>query len=102
MENKCNNCHIEAEWQGRYNLATKRFDDALQKAINITMLAIIISLVCIIITVIMGLCVIKFINSFEYVEETIYSVEQDGKGTNTAVIGDENEVKVNGTNNRSD
>jgi hypothetical protein len=37
--------------------------------------------------------VIKFINSFEYVEETTYSIEQDGQGINTAVIGGEsNEV----------
>lgn len=39
--------------------------------------------------------VIKFVNDFEYVEETVYSVEQDGNGTNTAVIDSKNsEVNI--------
>lgn len=42
--------------------------------------------------------VINFINGFEYVEETTYSIEQDDKGINTAIIGGErNEVSVYGT-----
>jgi hypothetical protein len=35
-------------------------------------------------------------SDFEYVEETTYSIEQD-RGINTAIIGEENEVSINGT-----
>jgi len=81
-------------------MAVKRFDKSLNKALAATMIAVIVSLICIIITAFLGLYVIKFINSFEYVEETTYSIEQDDQGINTAVIGGDNEVNVNyGTEN---
>ena len=96
MENKqCYNCHIEAEWQKHYILAVQRFDKSLNKALAVTVIAVVVSLICIIITAIFGMKVIKFINSFEYVEETTYSIEQDDQGINTAVIGGDNEVNVN-------
>lgn len=98
MDNKCFNCHIEAEWQKHYILAVQRFDKSLNKALAVTMIAVIVSLICIIITAFVGMKVINFINSFEYVEETSYSIEQDGEGINTAIIGGEsNEVNVYGT-----
>lgn len=99
MENKqCYNCHIEAEWQKHYILAVQRFDKSLNKALAITMIAVVVALICIIITAFFGMKVIKFINSFEYVEETTYSIEQDDKGINTAIIGGgESEVNIYGT-----
>lgn len=64
------------------------------------MIAVIVSLICIIITAFVGMKVINFINSFEYVEETSYSIEQDGEGINTAIIGGEsNEVKYGAEDN---
>lgn len=78
-----------------YNMASKRFDKALQKAINLTMLAIMVSLFCLVLTAAMLMYVIKFVKDFEYVEETVYSVEQDGNGINAAVIDSENsEVNI--------
>jgi hypothetical protein len=78
-----------------YNMASKRFDKALQKAINLTMLAIMVSLFSLILTAAMLMYVIKFVNEFEYVEETVYSVEQDGDGVNAAVIDSKNsEVNI--------
>lgn len=78
-----------------YNTASKRFDKALQKAINLTMLAIMVSLFSLILTAAMLMYVIKFVNEFEYVEETVYSVEQDGEGINAAVIDSKNsEVNI--------
>lgn len=98
--NKCYECHVEAEWQKHYLLAVKRFDKSLNKALAVTMIAVIVSLICIVITAFIGMYVIRFINSFEYVEETTYSIEQDEKGINTAIIGGENEVTIdNGTDN---
>ena len=100
MDKQCYNCHIEAEWQKHYLLAVQRFDKSLNKALAATMIAVIVSLVCIIITAFLGLYVIKFINSFEYVEETTYTIEQDDEGINAAIIGGEsNEVNINGTEN---
>lgn len=97
--NKCDNCYIEAEWQNRYIMASQRFDKALQKALAATMIAVIVSLICIIITAFMAMKTMKFINSFEYVEETTYQIEQDDEGINTAIIGESNEVNINGTEN---
>lgn len=100
MSTKCSNCHVEAEWQKHYILAAQRFDKSLNKALAVTMIAVIVSLICIIITAFTAMKIINFINEFEYVEETTYSIEQDGKGINTAVIGGEsNEVNINGTEN---
>lgn len=85
-------------------MAVKRFDKSLAKAMTVTMVSVIVMLVCIIITAYLGMKVIQFISTFEYVEETTttISVEQDENGINTAVIGGEsNEVKVNGTENHS-
>ena len=99
MENKqCYNCHIEAEWQEHYILAVRRFDKFMNKTLAMTMIAVVVAFICIIITAFFGMKVIKFINSFEYVEETTtYSIEQDDDGINTAVIGESNEVNVYGT-----
>ncbi len=96
MDKQCKSCYIEAEWQNRYNLAVKRFDKSIQKAMTITMIAVIVALICVIITACLGMKVIKFMSDFEYVEETTYSIEQD-RGINTAIIGEENEVNINGT-----
>ena len=95
---KCYNCHLESEWQEHYIMAVKRFDSNLQKATAVTMISVIVMLICIIITALTLMHVIKFINDFEYVEETAYSIEQDSEGINTALIGGEsNEVKIYGT-----
>ncbi len=96
MDKQCKSCYIEVEWQNRYNLAVKRFDKSIQKAMSITMIAVIVALICVIITAYLGMKVVKFMSDFEYVEETTYSIEQD-RGINTAIIGEENEVNINGT-----
>lgn len=101
MENKhCFNCHVEAEWQKHYIMAVKRFDKSLNKALAVTMVSVIMMLICLVITAYLCMKVISFINEFEYVEETTYSIEQDGQGINTAVIGGEgNEVNYGTENN---
>ena len=96
---KCTTCAIEAEWRDRYLIAEKRFDKAIRQAELITLLAVAAALICFIVTVFFSMKVIDFINSFEYVEEIAYSIEQDDEGTNTAIIGSENEVVINGTDN---
>lgn len=95
-EKKCTEC--SAEWRERYLMAEQRFDAALQKAVFVELVSAVVALLCIITTVLFGLRTLSFIASFEYVEETNVEIEQDS-GTNTAVIGDENEVFINGTEN---
>ena len=92
---KCKSCVIEAEWRERYLIAEKRFDKALRQAELITLLAVVVALASFIVTVFYGMNVMTFINDFEYVEETTYTIEQDDQGFNTAIIGGEgNEVKI--------
>lgn len=93
----CNRCN--SEWQERYIIAAERFDKALNKAIIVSLISAIIALICIIITIFYGIRIQNFISTFEYVEETEVEIEQN-EGINTAVVGDENEVKIkNGTEN---
>ena len=97
---QCNECYVEAEWQKRYIMAVKRFDKSMQKAMTITMISVIVMLICIIITAYCGMKVVYFINSFEYVEETEFSIKQDDEGINAAILGGEsNEVRIYGTDN---
>ena len=94
---KCTEC--SAEWRERYIMAEQRFDAALQKAIFVEMISAIIALLCIFATILFGVKTMRFINSFEYVEETTYEIEQDS-GINTAVFGEDNEVTVYGAENQ--
>ena len=85
---KCDVCTRDKEWHERYNLATERFDRAIRTALTVTIISLCVMMICIILTTMCLAQTIKFIDSFEYVEETI--VEQDGAGKNIAVlIGDD-------------
>lgn len=83
---ECKEC--SQEWQKRYNLAVQRFDKALSTAMTVTIIALCITLICVIISAVCLGQTIKFIEGFEYVEETI--VSQDGNGQNIAVLVDGN------------
>lgn len=82
---RCNVC--QQEWKERYNLSVQRFDRQINRCMAITVVAVIISMFCIIITALCVAKTIQFINSFEYVEETL--IEQDGNGKNIAVLVDQ-------------
>lgn len=95
---ECRNCN--SEWRKCYEEAVLRFDKALNKAIIVTLVSLIIAFICIIATISIGIRTQRFIASFEYVEETEVEITQDSEGINTAVVGDENEVKIkNGSEN---
>ena len=79
---RCDVC--SKEWQERYNLACQRFDRQIQICTTVTLIAVIISMFCIIIAACCLFATHNFINKFEYVEETL--IEQDGDGQNIAVI----------------
>lgn len=96
MPTRCEECYYEAEWHNRYKIAEKRFDKALRIAVAVTTVAVIVALCSLIITIFFGLKAITFMNSFEYVEEIQYQIEQD-RGINVATIGGESEVQIYGT-----
>lgn len=80
--NKCEMCSLE--WKERYQIAIQRFDRQIAICTTVTIIAVIICMFCIIITACCVIATHRFINSFEYVEETI--VSQDGEGVNIAVV----------------
>lgn len=90
MKDKCLNCK---EWHTIYLLAKSEFDKKLGYAMAITIVCIILMFIA---TIITALCVTqtqRFINQFQYVEETEYQIHQD-EGINTAII-DSRESEVN-------
>ena len=81
---RCEAC--SEKWQERYEMACEHYQKALALATTVAIIAASMGLLA---AVIAALCVIrtqKFIEGFEYVEETL--IEQDGDGNNTAVIVD--------------
>ena len=81
---RCEAC--SEKWQERYEMACEHYQKALALATTVAIIAASMGLLA---AVIAALCVVKtqkFINQFEYVEETIIS--QDGEGQNVAVLGE--------------
>lgn len=94
----CKNCSNK-DWKNHYVIAQQRFDKQIARLIVITMIAFFIAVACLLATIIALFKFQMFISQFEYVEERTYTIEQDEEGTNTAIIGEGNEVVVNGTDN---
>jgi hypothetical protein len=99
MKDKCLNCK---EWHTIYLLAKSEFEKKLGYAMTITIVCIILMFIA---TIITALCVTqtqRFINQFQYVEETEYQIHQD-EGINTAIIdSDKSEVEIYGESNKDD
>ena len=85
---KCTDCLRDREWKERYQLSCERFDKSLNLAMTITIISLFVTLFCIILTTFCRAATIRFINGFEYVEETETVIEQDGNGQNIAVLLD--------------
>lgn len=89
----CKNCS-NIEWKNHYIMAEKRFDKQLARLLVVSIIAFFVAVICLIASLVVIIRFQMFIQSFEYVEETTYSIEQD-EGTNTAIIGGEsNEVNI--------
>lgn len=89
----CKNCS-NVEWKNHYIMAEKRFDKQLAKLLVVSIIAFFVAVICLIASLVVIIRFQMFIQSFEYVEETTYTIEQD-EGTNTAIIGGEsNEVNI--------
>lgn len=83
-----------------YITAAQRFDKAIAKVMILIVAVIMIMMICVFATILTCIRTQEFISKFEYIEETEVEITQDAEGMNTAVVGDENEVKIkNGTEN---
>ena len=87
MDKRCESC--SAEFQERYNTAVRRFDHQIQICTVVTIIAICSAIVSFLVTAFCVVQTIRFISSFEYVEETETLIEQDGNGQNIAVLVDQ-------------
>lgn len=83
-------------WKQMYMTAQQRFDYTTTKLTIGFVILLIITFICLITTTFLVIKTQRFIDSFEYVEETEWSIEQDCRGKNTVVLSDGSEVNVNG------
>lgn len=88
------------KWKEMYIMAQQRFDKVVIRLTIGSIIAFTIAILCLMATICTIIKVQRFINNFEYVEETELEINQDSYGYNTAVIGDRNEViNSNGSKN---
>lgn len=96
----CKACENK-KWKDNYILAQQRFDKYMTKVTIGLVIAFTVLVICLLITACLLIKTQRFINEFEYVEETEVEISQDSDGMNTAVVGYGNEVGVYGTENYS-
>lgn len=94
----CRSCENK-NWKQMYITAQQRFDNTVTKLTVGFIILLTITFVCLITTAFLVLKTQKFIDGFEYVEETEYHIEQDSNGHNTVVLPNGNEVNTNGSGN---
>lgn len=93
----CKNCE-NRKWKEHYIMAQARFDKYMTTAMVGLVITFTIMVVCLFVTVCMVIKTQRFIDQFEYVEETEIEIQQDCRGTNTVVFdSNEAEVVANGT-----
>jgi ribosomal protein S8 len=91
----CKNCE-NINWKNHYLMAQERFDKVLTKLTIGTVVAFTIAIICLISTICVILKFERFIDEFEYVEETEIQIEQDWRGDNRVILDDDMEVVSNG------
>jgi hypothetical protein len=88
----CRQCE-DRNWRNHYIVAQERFDKVVARLTIGTIIAFTIAVLCLFATIITIWRVQKFINEFEYVEETEIQIEQDCRGENTVILSDDSEVR---------
>jgi hypothetical protein len=101
----CKNCENK-NWKQMYITAQQRFDATITKLTVGFVILLTITFICLVTTTFLVIKTQRFIDGFEYVEETEteYHIEQDNRGHNTVVLQDGSEVNINGSgsNNREE
>ena len=75
----CKNCYNN-NWKNQYLIAQERFDKVVTRLVIGTIIAFTIMVFCLIATICVVVKFEKFINDFEYVEETEVEISQDAEG----------------------
>ena len=88
----CRQCE-DRNWRNHYIVAQERFDKVVARLTIGTIIAFTITVLCLLATIITLWRVQKFIDGFEYVEETEISIEQDCRGENSVILSDDSEVR---------
>ena len=96
MSPDCKVCENQ-KWKDHYMMAQQRFDKVLIKLTIAFVLIFTVMVICIFVLVCTVIRTQKFIDGFEYVEETEIQIEQDCSGQNVVMLPDGKEVKTNGT-----
>lgn len=92
----CKQCENK-NWKQMYITAQQRFDTTTTRLTIGFVILLTITFVCLIATAFLVVKTQKFIDSFEYVEETEVHIEQDCNGHNAVVLPDGTEVNSNGS-----
>lgn len=95
MLTDCKACENQ-KWKEHYLLAQQRFDKVLVGLTIGFVIMFTVMILCVFVTACMVIRTQRFIDEFEYVEETEISIEQDCNGKNTVVLPNGDEVKTNG------
>lgn len=95
MSTDCKTCENQ-KWKGHYLTAQKRFDKVLVRLTIGFVIMFTVIILCLFVTACMVIRTQRFINQFEYVEETKISIEQDCNGKNTVVLPNGDEAKTDG------
>ena len=99
----CKSCENK-NWKTMYITAQQGFDNAIARLTIGYAILLTITVLCLLTTAFLVVKTQRFIDSFEYVEETEVHIEQDCNGHNTVVLPDGTEVDSNGSgsNNREE
>lgn len=95
MPTDCKACENQ-KWKEYYLLAQKRFDKVLIRLTIGFVIMFTVIVLCLFVTICVLIKTQKFIDEFEYVEQTEIQIEQDSKGHNTVILPNGDEVKTNG------
>lgn len=97
----CQNCN-SYKWKEMYTIAQQRFDKVVARLTIGVFIMVAVLILCLFATIFMCIKTQRFINDFEYVEETELMISQDSEGINTAIVGNGNGVGIYGTGNNTD
>lgn len=95
MSPDCKVCENQ-KWKDHYMMAQQRFDKVLIRLTIAFVLIFTVMVICIFVLVCTVIRTQKFIDGFEYVEETEIQIEQDCSGQNVVMLPDGKEVKLMG------
>ena len=96
MSTDCKACENQ-KWKEHYLTAQKRFDKVLVGLTIGFVIMFTVMMLCLFVTACMVIRTQRFINEFEYVEETEIQIEQDCNGHNVVMLPNGDEVKTDGT-----